>query len=86
MGYTTYVFQNLESTDILNKYIMCVRYPNWMHGSINIGDRGYLHYVYVEAGKDKWFNGTDYTAYRYTDCQFQKFIPEKQKDTNVYKM
>ena len=86
MGYTTYVFQNLDSTDIKNKYIMCIRYPNWMHGHITLNEKGFLHYNYVEAGQDSWYDGKNYISYRYTDCQFQKFIPEKQEDTNVYKM
>ena len=27
--YTTYVFENLDSSDYNNKYLMCVQFPNW---------------------------------------------------------
>ena len=52
MGYTSYVFENLESTCWDNKYIMCVRFPNWNQASFNIGDTGYLNVRYVEEGVD----------------------------------
>ena len=77
MGYTSYVFENLESTNWDNKYIMCVRFPNWDQASFNIGDIGYLNIRYVEQGVDKWFDGKNFNFYRYTNVIFIKFILEK---------
>ena len=77
MGYTSYVFENLESTNWDNKYIMCVRFPNWDQSSFNIGDIGYLNVRYVEQGVDKWFDGKNFNFYRYTNVIFMKFILEK---------
>lgn len=77
MGYTSYVFENLEYSNVDNHYIMCVRFPNWNQASFIIGDVGYLNVRYVEEGKDKWFDGKDFNFYRYTNVIFMKFILEK---------
>lgn len=77
MGYTTYVFENLEYIDIDCKYLMCVKFPNWNQGSIKLGDLGYVSLRYVEEGIDKWYDGTDFIPYRFTDLIFLKFIHEK---------
>ena len=45
LGYVTYVFECLDKEVIENtRYIMCTRYPNWEHRSINIGEIGYLNF------------------------------------------
>jgi hypothetical protein len=77
MGYRTYVFENLNCTSCEDQYIMCVRYPNWNQATFNIGDVGFLNVRSVEAGVDKWFDGTDFNSYRYTDIVFMKFVLEK---------
>lgn len=77
MGYTNYVFEKLEYDDLEYKYIMCVKFPNWQHGPIEIGETGYVTVRYVEEGIDKWYNGTDLVPYKDTNIIFLKFIPEK---------
>ena len=77
MGYTSYVFENLEYSNADNHYIMCVRFPNWSQASFMIGDVGYLNVRYVEEGKDKWYDGKEFIAYRYTNVIFMKFINEQ---------
>lgn len=77
MGYINYVFEDLEYINLHYKYLMCVRFPNWNHGSIDIGDVGYVTLKYVEEGTDKWYNGTDFTVYKETNIIFLKFIHEK---------
>ena len=47
MGYTNYVFEDIESKDNDFKYVMCVRFPNWEQGPINLNDIGYLNLRYV---------------------------------------
>ena len=79
MGYTNYVFEDIEAKDNDFKYIMCVRFPNWEQGPINLNDIGYLNIRYVEEGVDKWFDGTNFIPYKYTNIIFIKFIKEKPK-------
>ena len=56
---------------------MCVRFPNWNQSIFNIGDIGFLNVRFVEAGVDKWFDGTGFNSYRYTNVIFMKFVLEK---------
>lgn len=79
MGYTNYVFEDLETTDMDYKYIMCVRFPNWDQKTINLEDVGFLNIRYVEGGVDKWFDGENLVPYKYTNVIFLKFIEEKPK-------
>lgn len=75
LDYTTYVFKCLDDEVIKHtKYVMCTRYPNWSHKSINIGEVGYLNFVEVRAGIDEWFNGTQMIPYNYNGIQFIKFV------------
>lgn len=80
LGYITYVFECLDE-DIIKetKYIMCVRYPNWDHRKIEIGEIGFLNFLEIRAGMDKWFDGKNMIPYRYNTLQFIKFI-EKPKE------
>ena len=66
MGYTNYVFEDLNPKDEDFRYIMCVRFPNWEQKSIEIDEIGYLNIRYVEGGKDTWFDGQplEYIAQR----------------------
>jgi hypothetical protein len=77
-GYITYVFLNLEYTDWTNKYIMCVRYPNWDQAPFKLGEKGYLTYDEVEGGVDKYFDRMDSTfkVYNFTNIIFNKFVKE----------
>ena len=77
MGYINYVFENLEYTDDDYKYMMCVRFPNWEQGPINLDDIGFVTVKYVRAGIDEWFDGEEMVKYKYTNIVFMKFVPEK---------
>lgn len=75
MNYTTYVFQDLENYE----YIMCVMFPNWEQSYINLDDEGYVTVKYVEAGVDKWYDGTNFIPYKYTNIIFLKFVKKEDK-------
>lgn len=78
-GYVTYVFQLTDKEEqkaLKSKLVMCVRFPNWEHRNIDIGNEGYLAYQEIRAGIDKWFNGKDMVPYRYNMIQFIKFVPK----------
>lgn len=79
MGYTNYVFRDLEFRDIDYQYIMCVRFPNWDQAAFSIGDEGFVTIRYVKEGEDKWFDGQNFNTYKYTNIIFMKFIPIKNK-------
>lgn len=83
-GYTILVFENLDSDDWTNKYIMCVRYPNW-EGSIpekNIV--GFLQYTYIYAG-NSYYNRMlgQQDTYQFSHVRFDKFLPLKEKVDSV---
>lgn len=80
-GYINYVFRNLETEDVYDKYILCTMYPNWDHRIINLEDIGYLTYEVHIAGADKYFDGEKFLPYRYTGIQFIKFI-DKPNETS----
>lgn len=65
---------------------MCIRYINWEHRAISLGEIGYLHFKEVRAGVDKWFDGKDFIPYRYNDIQFIKFIAKPEKVDQEYIM
>ena len=79
LGYINYVFEDLEYQDYDYKYIMCVRFPNWNQASFNINDEGYVTVRYVREGIDKWYDGKEFIAYKYTNLVFLKFIHLKPK-------
>ena len=85
-GYTTYVFRKLEETDEEKKYIMCIRYPNWNHRELKLGDIGFLYYTEVEAGIDTWYDGTKMVPYKYNAIQFLKFIDLPETSDKEYVM
>jgi hypothetical protein len=80
--YTLLVFLNLESNHWTNKYIMCVKFPNWDHGPIKLNSRGFLTYKEIREGIDKWYNpnSKEMVPYKYTNVQFIRFLPEKISD------
>jgi hypothetical protein len=77
LGYTTYVFENLEESRWDMKYRMVTRCPNWEHRVVNVGEEGFLTYEDHIAGDSKWFDGKDFNSYRYTNVIFMKFVLEK---------
>lgn len=80
LGYITYVFKCLESNPGFgHNYIMVTRLPNWDHKELNIGEKGFLTYNEVEAGKDKWYcpETGQYIPYNYTNIYFIKFVEKK---------
>lgn len=88
-GYTTYVFKVLDKSDrerLDSKYIMCVRFPNWEHRNLNIGDMGYLNFKVIIAGVDQWYDGNTLKYYRYNMIQFIKFIQRPTPKKHLYKM
>jgi hypothetical protein len=78
MGYTTYVFERYEYPTEDDRFVMCVRFPNWDQPMFSLGDEGYLNVRFVEAGIDKWFDGKDFNTYKYTNVIFMKFIRKKE--------
>lgn len=81
-GYITYVFKNLEEAPFGKQYIMCVRFPGWIHSDININDVGYLTYKEIIAGIDSWYDGEKMIPYNYTNIIFVRFIKETNADMN----
>ena len=78
-NYITYVFENLDQTNINDKYIMCVQFPNWNQSEISIGDVGYVNIRYVKEGVSQWYDGDKMNVYKYTNVVFLKFIKEPEK-------
>lgn len=78
-GYIIYVFELPEGKLPYDKYIMCTRFPNWESPILHIGDVGYLKYREVDAGVDKWFNGSEFIPYKYTGIHFIDFVNKKEK-------
>lgn len=85
-GYITYVFKRLDELNKDSQYIMCVRYPNWEHKRINLGEKGYLSILEVKAGKDTWFDGKEMIPYKYNAIQFLKFISMPENLNQEYIM
>lgn len=87
LGYITYVFECLDKEMILqSRYIMCTRYPNWAHKEIKLGEEGYLFFVEIRAGIDKWFDGKDFIPYNYNNIQFIKFIQKPREENHKFIM
>ena len=58
---------------------MVTRFPNWQHRDLEIGEKGYLTYNEVIAGKDKWYcpETGQMIPYNYTNIYFIRFIKEQ---------
>lgn len=86
-GYITYVFECLrEDVTEENKYIMCTRFPNWESRTLEIGEVGFLNFVEIRAGVDKWYDGNKFIPYRYNNVQFIKFVEKKEKQEHKFIM
>ena len=83
--YITYVFKNLDSESIFDKYIMCTRFPNWDSPFIELGDTGYVKYREVFGGVDEWYDKDKevFVKYNYTDIHFLDFIYDKEKADEI---
>lgn len=84
-NYTTYVFKVLDGNRF-TKYIMCTRWPNWDHRVLNNGEIGYLSYKEIIAGIDKWFDGTNFIPYKYSNIAFERFVSKPKDETYDFKM
>lgn len=84
LDYTTYVFE-VDAQDPFyqhSKFVMPTRYPNWETRKIEIGETGYLHFIEVIAGEDKYWNGATFTPYNCSNWQFMNFIEKPKEISN----
>lgn len=80
LGYTTFVFKCLDKEiKKQSPYIMCTRFPNWVTRDVQLGEIGYLNFVEIQAGIDKWFDGQQMIPYNYDMIQFIQFVPKPKK-------
>lgn len=87
LNYTNYVFEVVDKDEIDRlgtKYILATRFPRWDHRKIEIGEVGYLSFIEIRAGLDKWFDGKEMIPYRYNTIQFIKFIKKPEPKTYKY--
>lgn len=88
-GYVTYVFELLDKEEIERldtKYIMCTRWPNWDHRELKLFEEGYLSFKVMQAGIDKWFDGSNFVPYKYTNIQFERFLEKLGDEKHEFKM
>lgn len=83
-GYMNYVFENLDYQDYELKYIMCTRFPNWDHPTLEVGDVGYLNIKYVQEGVSQWYDGEKLNVYKNTHVIFLKFVKELPKNEGTF--
>lgn len=83
--YITYVFLNLDSTEVLDKYLMCTRFPNWESPFVEVGDTGYVKYREVFGGIDEWYDKLtdELVKYKYTDIHFLDFVYDTKKEDEI---
>ena len=85
--YTTYVFQLVDNKDIEifgSRYVMMIRWPNWEAPELQIGCKGYIKCKEVRSGIDQWFDGKEFTYYKYDDIVFEKFIPYQEQTNELF--
>jgi len=82
-GYWIYVFKNLDGQYWYNKYLVCVRRPNWEHRPVHEGEIGYLSFEEIKAGKNTWYNGKEMVPYEYDSIQFIRFVKEKENQEKI---
>ena len=83
-GYVTYVFENSNSINEFDKYLMCTRCPNWNHEPVLVGQIGFIHTEEHKAGVDTWYdaNNDSQNKYRCNMVQFMKFVPFNKSDND----
>ena len=76
-GYSCYVFRDLND----GSYRMVTRLPNWESPFIGIGDKGYLKYTEVLAGRDTWYDRSTgiYVPYKYDGQYLIDWVPSNVK-------
>lgn len=82
LNYKNLVFKNLENAPFGKQYVLATVFPNWQSRIPNLNEKGYLEYIEVTAGDDKWYDKMDGTfkPYNYNFIQFLKFITYKETD------
>jgi len=72
-GYTTYVFENLNTGD----FVMCSRCPNWRGDEPRVMQDGYVEFKDVKGGVDTYFEASSgqHKFYQYTATYFLNFVP-----------
>jgi len=85
--YTVFIFENL-----INSELICVtKLPNWQgYNEINIGEEGFLTYIFINALTDMWKDKNTGTmiSYKYSGNYFQSFISDDhivKNDKTVHK-
>lgn len=81
LNYHTLVFKILEDNlPFGHHYVMTTLLPNWDHRSLGIEEIGYLTYIEVIAGEDKWYDSANnnFIPYNYTNIYFIKFVKENE--------
>ncbi len=63
---------------------MCTQFKNWDHRLVDLGEVGYVDFIEIHAGIDKWFDGTNFVPYNYNNIQFIKFISKPKKEEFKY--
>jgi len=79
--YTVYVFKNLDNLQL----ITVTKLPNWQgEPDINIGQKGYLTYEFINAGLDTWCNKEtgEVLNYRYSGNYYRSFLPNSHEIKN----
>ena len=65
---------------------MCTMWRNWDHRPLQLGEVGFLSFKPIVAGVDKWWDGNQFTAYRYTNIQFERFLTYRDETQDDFKM
>jgi hypothetical protein len=71
--YTVFIFEN-----VANSELVCItKLPNWQgDNEINVGQDGFLTYVFINALVDVWKDANDnLISYKYSGNYYQSFIP-----------
>lgn len=87
LGYSYYVFENLDWIKRDYKYITLVRFPNWDCPELKEEDTGFVVMKIVSAGKDTWYDNKLDTFFKYHCSQniFLNFIFDKpQLEDQIY--
>lgn len=78
MGYTIYVFKNLEPFSWENEYVMVLKFPNWQGYLPEEDDEGYLEFKSSTANESTWWDGSEKHTYKYSNFIFYKFVKDCQ--------
>lgn len=79
--YTSFIFRNLET----NTLVQVTKLPNWQgDNNINVGDTGFLTYLFIRAAVDHWVDQEtgEIRSYRFSANYYQSFIPSSHVISN----